>query len=135
MEMQRIVRFEFFPANIDAGLLVLRIGVCGTLFLKHGLEKMLHYSQMAASMGHAVITIAMISDSICSLLIVLGLLTRWAALYSFANIFVAWAMVHHFLFFGRGADHGELIVLYLAALAAIVLAGPGKYSVDASVQG
>ena len=133
--MQRLLRMEFFPANTDLGLLLLRIGVCGTLFLKHGLEKILHYSQMAAGMGHAVLTIAMISDSICSLLIILGLLTRWAALYSFANIFVAWAMVHHFLFFGHGADHGELIVLYLAALAALVVAGPGRFSIDGCTRG
>ena len=46
------------------------------------------------------------------------------------NIFVAWSMVHHFLFFGRGADHGEAIVLYLGAYLALAMAGPGRYSID-----
>jgi uncharacterized membrane protein YphA (DoxX/SURF4 family) len=46
------------------------------------------------------------------------------------NIFIAWAFFHHFLFFGRQADHGELIVLYLAGLLTILIAGPGRYSVD-----
>jgi hypothetical protein len=47
----------------------------------------------------------------------------------FANIFVAWAFVHQFAFFGkgRGSDHGELIVLYLGAP---LIAGPGAASLD-----
>ena len=56
---------------------------------------------------------ALISDAICSILVLLGLATRWAALWSFANIFIAWSLVHHSQFFGRGADHCEAMVLYL----------------------
>jgi putative oxidoreductase len=63
-----------------------------------------------------------------------GLATRWAAAWIFVNILVAWAFVHQFVFFGRGSDHGELIVLYLAAMLALMLAGPGKYSVDAMLR-
>ena len=37
--------------------------------------------------------IAFVSDFICSILLVLGFGTRWAAAYCFANIFVAWAFV------------------------------------------
>jgi putative oxidoreductase len=76
--------------------------------------------------------IAFFSDFVCSLLLVVGFGTRWAAAFCFCNIFVAWAFVHHFAFLGSGlaADRGELIVLYLAALLTIVLAGPGLLSVD-----
>jgi len=63
-----------------------------------------------------------------------GLTTRWASLLAFVNIFVAWAFVHHFLFFGHDADHGEIIVLYLAGLLAIFVAGPGRYSVDSHLK-
>ncbi|HEX5233803.1 MAG TPA: hypothetical protein VFW25_00590 [Silvibacterium sp.] len=38
--------------------------------------------------------------------------------------------MHHFEFFGHGADHGEVIVLYLGAMMALALTGPGKFSVD-----
>jgi len=46
------------------------------------------------------------------------------------NIFVAWSFVHHFQFFGRGADHGEAIVLYLSGFLAIAIMGPGRFSLD-----
>ena len=67
---------------------------------------------------------ALISDAICSILVVLGLGTRWAALLVFINIFVALSFVHHFQFFGRGADHGEAVVLYLGAFLALAIMGP-----------
>ena len=53
---------------------------------------------------------ALTSDAICSILVLFGLGTRWAALLIFANIFVAWSFVHRSQFFGRGADHGEAVV-------------------------
>ena len=56
--------------------------------------------------------------------------TRWAAFISLVNIFVAWALVHHFAFFGHQQDHGELIVLYLCAMLTLFLSGAGCYSLD-----
>ena len=55
----------------------------------------------------------------------LGIWTRWAALFCFCNILVAWALLHRFAFFGRGPgpEHGELIVLYLVALLTLVATG------------
>jgi putative oxidoreductase len=74
---------------------------------------------------------AFIADAVCMPLLVFGIATRWAALWSFINLFIAWAFVHRFLFFGRGADHGELIVVYLGVMLTLLIAGPGKYSFDA----
>jgi putative oxidoreductase len=133
-----LLLFKFFPAKTDCALLVLRLIAGLSLFLKHGTEKLFGFSQMTAhlpgppTIGMILLLLfATLSDGICSLLVVLGLATRWAALIIFINIFGAWAVFHHFLFFGRQADHGELIVLYLAASLALFLAGPGKYSLDA----
>lgn len=44
----------------------------------------------------------------------------------------AWAFVHYFAFLGKepGPEHGELIVLYLAALLTLLIAGPGSASLD-----
>jgi putative oxidoreductase len=125
----------------DLGLLTLRIVVGTTLCLKHGWEKAFDFHTMATNttlpfpnLFHlgtvTTLVIALISDFVCSILIVLGLGTRFAALIAFANIGVAWAMVHHFSFFGPRADHGEIIVLFLGAMISIFLTGPGRYSVD-----
>jgi putative oxidoreductase len=125
----------------DLGLLVLRVVVGTTLCLKHGWEKAFDFHTMATNttlpfpnlfhLGTVpTLVIALISDFVCSILIVLGLGTRFAAVIAFANIGVAWAMVHHFSFFGPRADHGEIIVLFLGAMISILLTGPGRYSLD-----
>jgi putative oxidoreductase len=125
----------------DLGLLALRVVVGTTLCLKHGWEKAFDFHTMATNttlpfpnlfhLGTVpTLVIALTSDFICSILIVLGLGTRFATVIAFANIAVAWAMVHHFSFFGPRADHGEIIVLFLGALVSILLTGPGRYSLD-----
>ncbi len=139
--MKKFITLGFLPSCTDSGLLALRLAVCLSLFLKHGTEKLLGFSQMSAHfpnllhLGIFGLVFATLGDGVCTLFIVLGLATRWASLICFVNIFAAWALVHHFLFFGRDADHGELIVLYLAAFLAIFIAGPGRYSLDALLLG
>jgi uncharacterized membrane protein YphA (DoxX/SURF4 family) len=60
---------------------------------------------------------------------VLGIATRWVALFCLCNILVAWALVHRFAFLGRGAgEHGEVIVLYLVSLLTLVLTGSSALS-------
>lgn len=140
--MKKLLALSFLPSSTDAGLFALRVVVCLSLFLKHGTEKLFGFSQMAMHFPDPLhvgattgLAFATFGDGICTLLIIVGLATRWASLISFLNIFAAWAFVHHFFFFGHGADHGELIVLYLAALLAIFLAGAGRFSLDALLLG
>ncbi len=140
--MSGFLRMRILPESTDAGLLALRLIACLSLFLKHGTEKLFGFSAMNAHFpGVAILGVspllllATLSDGVCSLLMVVGLATRWAALVALVNIFGAWAVIHHFAYFGHGADHGELIVLYLAAFVALLLAGPGRFSLDARLAG
>ena len=138
----RILNAKFMPSNSDAGLLVLRVGAGLILFLRHGWEKVSQLTLInphfpdPLHIGHNTSwVLAMLSDGICSILIVLGVGTRWLSLYCLFNILIAWAFVHHLTFFGNtpGADHGELIALDLVSFASLMIAGPGRYSIDAKL--
>ena len=121
----------------DAGLLALRITVASPLLIKHGLEKVFMFSAMAQHFPDPIhigpvasLVVAMVADFVCTILLVVGLATRWAALFSLGNLLVAWAFVHHFVFFGEEGGHGELIVVYMGVMLALALAGAGRYSLD-----
>jgi putative oxidoreductase len=125
----------------DIGLLIIRVVSGGALVLKHGVEKAFDFHTMATNTTLPFpdpihigvvpsLVIALISDFFCGIFVILGLGTRWAAAFSFVNILVAFITVHHLHFFGRDADHGEIIVLMLGAMAGFVFTGPGRYSVD-----
>lgn len=140
MSIRRVLTMGFVPQSSNLGVLLLRIGVGITLFLKHGWEKPTTFAVMAAHFPNPLhigatpsLLFALVSDAICSTLIVLGLATRWAALVIFVNISVAWSLVHHFQLFGHGADHGEVCVLYLCACLCLFWTGGGRYSLDVRI--
>jgi putative oxidoreductase len=143
--IKRIFLTSLISTKVDAGLFMLRAIGCTALFLKHGLPKLVTFSAMRHVLvqNHDYLNFlgptgsllyATFADGICSLLVLLGLATRWAALASFINLFVAWTIVRHMVFWGEGrAMGGELLVTYFAMMATLTLTGAGKYSLDALI--
>lgn len=118
----------------DFGLLVLRVVLGATLFYKHGLEKIAHFSQMSAHFpnplhvgSHVSLIFALLSDAICSLLAVLGLGTRFAAFIIAVNMSVALYFVHHM---ALRSEHGEMMLIYIAGFIALIFTGGGRFSLD-----
>lgn len=120
---------------ISAGLLVLRAAFGGFMMV-HGIQKLSGFSDMASSfpdplgIGNQLSLVAAIGTEVgCSVLLIFGLATRFAALGLAFTMLVALFIVH--------ADDPwktkELAACYLAVYAAIMLAGPGKFSLDHAV--
>lgn len=135
--LRKLLLMKSIPRHVDCGLLTLRLMSAIPLFLKHGTEKLFRFHHMLASFPNPLhigvvpsLLFATLSDGICPLLIIVGFATRWAALVCFINIGVALVFVHHFVIFGPQGDHGELMLLFLAAMVTLILAGAGRYSVD-----
>jgi putative oxidoreductase len=123
----------------DFALLLLRVLAGLSLFLKHGLEKLAGYSIMVQHFpdpihigAHASLAYALLSDGICSILVVLGLATRPATLVMLINLLTVFFIVHHAAFFSSG--HVELVLLYIAAFSVVLFAGPGRFAIDARLQ-
>lgn len=132
--MKKILNLSFIPVNTDAALLLLRVWLGLGVFVKHGIEKFTGFSTIAEhfpdpiGIGHtASLSFALVSDVICSILVIIGLATRLSASVIIINLFVAFA----FLFkFSIDKPHSELAFVYLGGFIVILLAGAGKYSVD-----
>jgi putative oxidoreductase len=147
--LARLILLQRLPLSPSFGRLVLRIVVFLTMFLRHGTEKLFSFSLTLQHFNdpHRVIdplhigtfptlVIAAIADGICSLLIMLGLATRWAALFQTCSLFVVWSFVDHFetIHSPQGIPRGEPVVLYMGACLALFFLGAGKFSIDGLIE-
>ncbi len=132
--MKKIINLSFIPVNTDAALLLLRVWLGLGVFLRHGVEKISGFSKMAEHFpdpigigSSASLSFALVSDAVCSILVIIGCATRLSASIIIINLFVAFC----FLFkFSIDKPHSELVFVYLGGFIAILLAGAGKYSID-----
>jgi putative oxidoreductase len=127
----------FATGSIDLGLLLLRLWMGVLLFAQHGLGKVTHFSQMSGHFPNPIhigpvpsLLFAILSDAICSLLVALGVATRYAALIVVINLGTAFTLVHH-MKLSPGAGNGELPLLFLGGFLTLVITGGGRYSIDA----
>lgn len=116
----------------SVGLLVLRVAISG-LMLVHGLQKAMAFSDLKdkfadpLGMGSEFSLIAALSSEVgCSLLLILGLGTRLAAIPLAFTMIVALFLVH--------ADDAwkvkELAAVYLCVYLSLIFTGAGQFSLD-----
>jgi putative oxidoreductase len=114
------------------GLLVLRLWFGLTMCVHHGLQKIIGWNYLAPTwldpfhIGHqASFALTVFAEAVCSFLLALGLVTRFAALVLIINMVVAFTMVHK-----ESLKAGELAYVYLGVFVVLFLAGAGAFSLD-----
>lgn len=149
--MKKFLGLSFLPLNPDAGLLALRVAVSflmiryhgwgkltgwadekirlPNLFALDGLRKEFHtfpnYIGISPELSYVLVTWCETFGSMCLLA---GLLTRLHSLGLFNTMTVAWIFHHQMRLTGPGS--GELPFSWIFVYLLILLAGPGKYSLD-----
>lgn len=118
----------------DLGLFFLRAMVGIMMLLGHGWPKLANFSGKMANFPDPLgisstvsLTLAVGAEFFCSILLILGLATRLAAIPLSITMFVAAFVVHA----GDGWSHMEPALLYMVVFLAILFAGPGGWSIDA----
>ena len=118
----------------DIGLLLLRLGVSVLMLLNHGLPKFDKYfygdpTKFSDPLGvgnENSLLLAIFAELCCSIFLILGLFTRWAAFFLIFTMAVAAFIVHS----GDPFKQIEKALLFLLVYLVIWLLGPGKYSLD-----
>lgn len=123
------------------GLLLLRV-IFGVSFMMHGYDKLFgeggmqgmteNLTGMAVPAPELFAWLVALTELVGGLFLVLGLLTRLAALATVINMSVAIALVHwgNGFFVANTPPGVELPLLYLAASATLFVAGAGRLSID-----
>jgi putative oxidoreductase len=126
-----------FSRRVDTGLLILRIAI-GIVFLMHGGQKLFVYGfagvtgafgQMGAPMPAITGPLTSIVEFLAGGALVIGLLTRLAALGLAIDMLGAIVLVHFKGGFFMPTGY-EFAMTLLAANIAIAVAGAGYYSLD-----
>lgn len=131
--MKTFTNTNFTTSRVDLALIILRIGV-GVLMLTHGLPKL----QMLFSGGEIQfpgvlglsptisLALAVLTEVVGSILIIIGFGTRWVAIPLIATMLVAVFVFH----INDPFANKELGLLYLVLYLPLLILGSGKYSVD-----
>lgn len=130
----RALRFLRSPGgNLDLGLLVVRVGFGLSLAFNHGLGKLLNLSGFidnVARLGFPapwlLAPLAAFSEFFGGLLLALGLFSRVAAV----SIVVTMISAAFFVHAGDPFNKRELALAFAVAALAVLLSGPGRYSLD-----
>jgi len=115
---------------VSLGLLIFRIAFCA-MMLTHGMHKFLHFSEISPhfnpiGLGEPLSLILVVfAEVFCAIAVLLGFLTRLAAIPLIITMCVA---VHFHA--GQPFAAKELALLYLTFYTAILITGPGRYSID-----
>jgi putative oxidoreductase len=114
-------------------MFLVRLGFGGFLFLNHGLIKLNRFSELKNSfsdpfhVGHTTsLMLALFAEVFCSILLVIGLLTRLA---SFVLV-ILFLTIIFIIQKHKPLQDSELAILYLMASITTLFCGPGKWSLD-----
>ena len=131
------------PINLSFGLLLIRV-VIGVLMAFYGYEKLIHFDEMAASefwaknvsflgmTGKTPLALSIFAEFFCSLLLIVGLLTRLALIPLLICMGYIVAVVGKFSIVDAG-DHGSNLnsaFVYFVIYLGLYFTGAGKYSFD-----
>jgi putative oxidoreductase len=135
----RTLRLEFIPRMPDIALLLLRVWLGLTMLLVHGLDKLMTFNSKAdgfpdpLGVGSTIsLGLAVFAEFFCAILLTIGLLSRLAALGLAVTMGIAFFVIHG-ASLELGPGSGELAFIYLAGFLALILAGPGRWALDAMV--
>ncbi|MBC7937414.1 MAG: DoxX family protein [Rhizobacter sp.] len=130
--MGKLTSTSYTTGAFNAGMLMLRLAL-GGLMMKHGYDKLIHFSQYKTQfmnflgMGQSLsLSLVIFAEFFCALFILIGLFTRLATIPLIIVMCVALFKSHNADFLGEG----EMATLYLAGYLSLLFIGPGKISVD-----
>lgn len=135
------LRFSGFSYT-NMARLFMRLFV-GVMFMQFGIRQLVHFNELSSTFPcmlglspQACLIIMITIELLCSLLIMVGFLTRFATIpavlsMAAAEIYIVKDLVPHINLWGiTSTQPGYLPIMFIGIFLFILLAGPGKISLD-----
>jgi putative oxidoreductase len=131
--MKKILSTNYSDTAFNAGVFLLRASMGLMMCINHGFNKLTNFNELQQTffdpfhIGHRwSLVLSIFAEVFAAMLLVLGLFSRIAAFILVVNLSVALFLFHK----GQSLQQAEMAIIYLSGFFFILLAGPGKYSVD-----
>jgi putative oxidoreductase len=131
--LHKLARTTYTDTTFSISMLTLRIGA-GLLMFHHGYGKFTHFAEYQPEfmnflgLGTAIsLGLVVFAELFCSVLLIIGLFTSLATIPLIITMGVVVFVAQNGEIFAKG----ELPALYLFVYVAIMITGPGRYSLDA----
>ena len=131
--MKKLLSTNYTDAAFNFGLFLLRAALGVLLCINHGFGKLTNFNGLQYNffdpfhIGHRwSLVLSIFAEVFGSMLVVLGLFTRIAALIIVIELSVVVFLFHK----GQPLKQSEDAILYLSGFFCILLIGPGKFSTD-----
>jgi putative oxidoreductase len=133
--IRKLTSTNYTETTAGLALLILRVGA-GVLMIHHGYDKLTHFNEYQPEFMNflglgtsASLALVVFAEFFCSAMLLVGFLTSVSTIPLIITMGVAVFMAHDGAIFAKG----ELATLYLFVYVAIMIVGPGKYSLDALI--
>lgn len=130
--LRNILSTKINDSQVSIALLIMRL-TAGVLMAHHGYQKLTSFAEIEPKFMEFLglskgISLGLVvgAEFFCSLLLVVGLATRFVLVPLVITMMVAVFDAHSGEIFGKG----EVGALYLGMYFALLIAGAGKYSAD-----
>jgi putative oxidoreductase len=130
--MKKIFSTKYTDNGVSFALLLLRLSV-GGLMIPNGVQKLVNFGKWSGTFSDPFhigsptsLMLVIFAELFCAVFIVLGLMTRLAAIPLIVAMSVAVFIAHH----GDVFDTGSKATLFLMGYLALLFTGPGKISMD-----
>jgi putative oxidoreductase len=127
---------SYSSAAFNIAMLLLRVCFGVVLMVKHGFTKVMNFATLQHTFYNFLglgpkfsLILILFAEIFCSLLIVLGLFTRWSCI----PIIIAMIIVIFGHDAGKDLVDSELALFYLSAFLTLLFVGPGSISVDGMI--
>ncbi|MEO7308522.1 MAG: DoxX family protein [Ferruginibacter sp.] len=133
--MRKLLSTKYSAGAFNTAMLLLRLSF-GILMMHSGYYKLVHFAELQPKfmnflgIGNSMsLALVVFAEFFCSLFLILGLFTRFAAIPLIVVMCVALFKAHNGDVFGDG----QTAALYLTGYLVLLLVGAGRVSVDSMI--
>ena len=131
--MRRLTSTDYSATSFNFTMLLMRVAFGAMILFNHGLPKLTKFGSMQSSFfdpfgigSKWALILVIFAEVFCAILLIIGLFSRFAVI----PLIITMCIVIFLANKGEPLNKLELPILFLSGFVAVLLAGPGRLSVD-----